>query len=81
MRTIAQKYIDEGIQHGIIQGIEKGIEKGKAEGKAEGIQIGEMKGKAEERVEIARKMLSQGCNFSLISSVTGLEEDFIRSLS
>jgi predicted transposase/invertase (TIGR01784 family) len=24
MRTIAQKYIDEGIQHGIIQGIEKG---------------------------------------------------------
>ncbi|CAK6517708.1 MAG: hypothetical protein IRF12RH_07215 [Rickettsia helvetica] len=33
MRTIAQKYIDEGIQ------------------------IGEMKGKAEERVEIARKML------------------------
>ncbi|HJD58254.1 MAG TPA: Rpn family recombination-promoting nuclease/putative transposase [Rickettsia endosymbiont of Ceroptres masudai] len=77
MRTIAQKYIDEGIQHGIIQGIEKG--------KAEGIQIGEMKGKtegkAEERVEIARKMLSQGCNFSLISSVTGLGEDVIRSLS
>ncbi|CEO17776.1 hypothetical protein RMONA_07120 [Rickettsia monacensis] len=73
MRTIAQKYIDEGIQHGIIQGIEKG--------KAEGIQIGQMKGKAEERVEIAKKMLSQGCNFSFISSVTGLEEDFIRSLS
>ncbi|BBJ31356.1 transposase [Rickettsia asiatica] len=81
MRTIAQKYIDEGIQHGIIQGIEKG--------KAEGIQIGQMKGKAEGKAEenirvkteVARKMLSQGCNFSLISSVTGLEEDLIRSLS
>ncbi|KJW03293.1 putative transposase [Rickettsia endosymbiont of Ixodes pacificus] len=59
MRTIAQKYIDEGIQHGIIQGIEKG--------KAEGIQIGQMKGKAEGKAEenirvkteVARKMLSQ----------------------
>ena len=68
MRTIAQKYIDEGIQHGIIQGIEKGIEKGKAEGKAE------------ERVEIAKKLLSQGCNTALISSVTGLDKAFISSL-
>lgn len=31
MRTIAEKYIDEGIQHGIVQGIQQGIEKGKAE--------------------------------------------------
>ncbi len=60
MRTIAQKYIDEGIQYGIIQGIEKG--------------------KAEERVEIAKKLLPQGCSISLISSVTGLDEAFICSL-
>ncbi|KJV62598.1 Rpn family recombination-promoting nuclease/putative transposase [Rickettsia amblyommatis] len=73
MRTIAQKYIDEGVQHGIIQGIQQGIEKGKAEGKAEeNIRV---------KTEIARKMLSQGCDFSLIASVTGLEEAFIRSLS
>ncbi|MCC8417175.1 MAG: Rpn family recombination-promoting nuclease/putative transposase [Rickettsia endosymbiont of Bryobia graminum] len=69
VRTIAQKYIDEGIQHGIIQGIEKGKAEGKAE---ENIRV---------KTEIARKMLSQGCNFSLISSVTGLEEDLILSLS
>ncbi|EER21157.1 Putative transposase, YhgA-like protein [Rickettsia tamurae subsp. buchneri] len=77
MRIIAQKYIDQGVQHGIVQGIQQGIEKGKADG----IQIGEARGKAEERVEMARKMLSQGCDFPFISSVTGLEEAFIRSLS
>ncbi len=27
MRTIAQKYIDEGIEQGIEQGIDKGVEK------------------------------------------------------
>ncbi len=60
MRTIAQKYIDEGIQHGIIQGIKKG--------KAEAIK------------SVAKKMLSEGCNISLISTVTGLDESSIHSL-
>ncbi|WP_017442821.1 Rpn family recombination-promoting nuclease/putative transposase [Rickettsia gravesii] len=69
MRTIAEKYIDEGIQHGIIQGIQQG--------KAEGIQIGEAKGKA----EVAKNMLAKGADISFISSVTGLEESFIYALS
>ncbi|KJV80286.1 putative permease [Rickettsia hoogstraalii str. RCCE3] len=73
MRTIAQKYIDEGIQHGIIQGIEKGIEKGKIEGKAEGMQLG--------KAEIAQNMLSEGFAPATISKVTGLDESFIYSLS
>ncbi|MFV9903366.1 MAG: transposase, partial [Rickettsiales endosymbiont of Dermacentor nuttalli] len=53
-------------------------------GEAKGIQIGKAEGKAEENIrvktEIAKKLLSQGCNVSLISSVTGLDEAFISSL-
>ncbi|WP_103896961.1 Rpn family recombination-promoting nuclease/putative transposase [Rickettsia fournieri] len=73
MRTIAQKYIDQGVQHGIVQGIQQGIEKGKAEG----VRIGESKGKA----EIAKNMLSSGFALETISKVTGLDESFINSLA
>ncbi|CEO17517.1 hypothetical protein RMONA_05825 [Rickettsia monacensis] len=68
MRSLAQHWQQEGKELGILEGLQVG--------EAKGIQIGE----AEERVEIAKKMLSQGCNVSLISSVTGLDEAFISSL-
>ena len=55
MRTIAQKYRDEGMQigqkKGKIEGIQIGKEKGKIEGKIEGIQIGQKKGKIEGKIE------------------------------
>ncbi|MCC8369341.1 MAG: Rpn family recombination-promoting nuclease/putative transposase [Rickettsia endosymbiont of Oxypoda opaca] len=52
--------------------------------KEEGIQIGKAEGKAEgeysKTVEIAKKMLSEDCNISLIAAITGLDEPFILSL-
>ncbi|WP_342259731.1 Rpn family recombination-promoting nuclease/putative transposase [Candidatus Tisiphia endosymbiont of Metellina segmentata] len=81
MRTIAEKYIDEGVEKGIVQGIQVGKAEGIQVGKAEGIEIGEAKGKAEERVEIAKKMLVQGSDFAFISAVTGLDKSFIQSLA
>lgn len=68
MRTIAQKYIDEGIQYGLTQGMEKG--------KAEGIEQGIEKGK----VEIAKKMLSNGMDLPSIADITGLDETVILTL-
>ena len=68
MRSLAEHWQQEGKELGILEGLQVG--------EAKGIQIG----KAEERVEIAKKLLSQGCNIALISSVTGLDEAFISSL-
>ncbi|KJV77064.1 transposase [Rickettsia hoogstraalii str. RCCE3] len=76
MRSLAEHWQQEGKELGILEGLQVG--------EAKGIQIGEARGeargKAEERVEIAKKMLSQGCNIALISSVTGLDKAFISSL-
>jgi len=77
MRTIADNYIDEGLEKGMVLGVEKGkaegeaqgIAKGKVEGKAEGIAIGVEK--------IARRMLEEKTDIKFIASVTGLSNDEI----
>ena len=56
MRTIAEKYIDEGIEVGEIRGEARGEARGKAEGKA----------------EIAKKLLLKKYSVSDISEITGL---------
>ncbi|ROT47355.1 Rpn family recombination-promoting nuclease/putative transposase [Candidatus Cardinium hertigii] len=76
MRTIAQKYIDEGMQQGIIQGMEKGIEKGMEKGMEKGIE----KGMEKEKAEIAQKMLANNMDHTLIAHITGLDVAFIRTL-
>lgn len=61
MRTVAQKYINEG--------------------REEGIEIGEAKGKTEEKIEIAKNLLKLAVPTNAISQATGLDESFILSLS
>jgi predicted transposase/invertase (TIGR01784 family) len=56
MRTIADKYIDEGIAQGM------------QIGEARGVQIGE----AKRTIEVAKNMLNAGSDISFISKVTGL---------
>ena len=80
MRTIADNYIDEGLEKGMVLGIEKGKAegiaegeaKGKAEGKAEGIAIGVEK--------IACRMLQENADIKFIASVTGLSNDELLKL-
>lgn len=60
MRTIADKYIDEGVQKGMVQGMQIG--------RNEGMQIG----RNEEKYEVAKNMLNAGSDISFISKVTGL---------
>ncbi|MCC8419343.1 MAG: Rpn family recombination-promoting nuclease/putative transposase [Rickettsia endosymbiont of Glossina mortisans submortisans] len=60
MRTIADKYIDEGMQKGMIQGMQIG--------EAKGMQIGRNEGK----YEVAKNMLNAGSDIAFISKVTGL---------
>ncbi|WP_204082283.1 hypothetical protein [Candidatus Cardinium hertigii] len=68
MRTIAQKYRDEGIQIGQEKGIQIGQEKG--------IQIGQEKGK----IEIAKAMLLKGYPMEDIVLLTGLSSSHIQDL-
>ncbi|HJD66788.1 MAG TPA: transposase, partial [Rickettsia endosymbiont of Bembidion nr. Transversale] len=63
-RTIADKYIDEGVQKGMVQGIQQGMQIGRNEG----MQIGEAKGK----YEIAKNMLSNNYSIPEVSRITGL---------
>ncbi|SPR10547.1 transposase [Orientia tsutsugamushi] len=80
MRTIAAKYIDEGIEIGETKGIAKGIKigetKGIAKGRAEGIEIGEVKAKQ----ELARKLLKAGFSVEFISENTGLSKEEVINL-
>jgi predicted transposase/invertase (TIGR01784 family) len=54
------------------QGIELGMQKGKLEGKLEG--------KHERELEIARNMLANGLDADLITKLTGLTLEEIRTL-
>ncbi|WP_342271340.1 Rpn family recombination-promoting nuclease/putative transposase [Candidatus Tisiphia endosymbiont of Parasteatoda lunata] len=63
----------EGIQIGETRGIQIG--------ETRGIQIGKAEGKAEQNIAVAKKMLAKGSDPAFISTITGLDEDFILSLT
>ena len=60
MRTIADKYIDEGMQQGMQQGMQIG--------RSEGMQIGE----AKRTMEVAKNMLANNYSIPEVSRITGL---------
>ena len=72
MKTIADSYIEEGINEGISQGISIGKNEGIAIGKNEGIVLGIEK--------IAKRMLKEKVDIKFISSVTSLSIDEILKL-
>ena len=71
-RDIAQAYLERGIELGIEQGIEQGI--------AQGLEQGLEQGKVEERLDIARRMLSLGCEPEVIAQATIFSVEEIKSL-
>ena len=62
------------------KGLKKGIEKGLKEGIEKGLKEGVTKGKMEEKKEIARQMLTKGMDASIISEVTGLSLEEVKTL-
>lgn len=61
-----------GLERGVVNGIEKGIEKG--------IKKGIEKGKFAEKLEMAKVMLQEGFELSMIAKITGLSETEILQL-
>lgn len=64
MKTIADSYVEEGFNKGMLQGLEKGIEKGKTE----------------EKIAIAKNLLSQNMSADSISNITGLSCQEVENL-
>ena len=60
--------IDEAREEGLVQGLEQGLEKGLEQGRNE------------ERLQLIRKMVSRGMTPDLISDMTGLSIEEIKSM-
>ena len=65
---------------GKAQGLEEGKAQGLEEGKAQGLQEGKTQGMQQSKIEIAKKMLSKGISLDLITEMTGLSEEEIKTL-
>ena len=52
--------------------VEEGILQGRKEGRKEGILVGVKKGKADEKMDIAKKMKAEGFDNALIEKLTGI---------
>ena len=72
--------IEQGIEQGRKQGIEQGIEQGRKQGIEQGIKQGIEQGREEEKKLLIRKMLENGAEPELISRLTGLSPDIIKSV-
>ena len=59
---------EEGFEAGFDQGLEKGKEEGRFEGRVESL------------IEVAKKMLAQGLDCTLVANITGLSLDEINAL-
>ena len=74
------KSLKEGIEAGKAQGLLEGKAQGLEEGKAQGLQEGKTQGMQQSKIEIAKKMLSKGISLDLITEMTGLSEEEIKTL-
>lgn len=68
--------VNSAIRQGLRQGIEQGIEQGRKQGIEQGIE----QGREEEKKLLIRKMLENGAEPELISRLTGLSPDIIKSV-
>ena len=80
MRTIAQKYRDEGIRIGEEKGIRIGQEKGIQIGQEKGKLEGKLEGKEERNLEFAKSMLLRCYPIEDIIALTGLSPSRIQEL-
>ena len=64
METAIDEAREEGLEQGLAQGLEQGLEQGRNE----------------ERLQLIRKMISRGMTPELISDMTGLSLDEIKSM-
>ena len=75
-----EQAIHEGLAEGRAKGREEGLAEGKAEGLAEGLAEGKAEGKTEGKAEVAKTMLADGIEISIVSKYTGVSEEDLSKL-
>jgi hypothetical protein len=73
--------LEKGLQQGLETGRQEGLETGRQEGLETGRQEGLETGQQQKAQEIARTMLEQGMEPSLVAQVTGLTPDQVAALA
>ena len=71
---------DQGYRDGLSQGKAEGKAEGRIEGFSQGKEEGISQGKIESKKEIAKNLLKNRVDISIIASSTGLTEEEINSL-
>jgi predicted transposase/invertase (TIGR01784 family) len=79
--TIAQQLEQRARQKGRQEGLQEGRQEGLQEGRQEGLQEGEQKGRQEAIYKIARQLLDNGVDRSIVVQATGLSNDELNQLS
>lgn len=78
--TLIHDATEEAIQKGLEQGFEKGIEQGLEQGIEQGLEQGIQQGKIEQNIEIAKNLLKENVDTTIIIKVTHLTEKEIEKL-
>ena len=78
--AINEENYERGMQEGKEQGKEQGIKEGKEQGIKEGMEKGKEQGKKEEKIGIAKNLLSINLPLEQIAVATGLSVDEIKSI-
>ena len=74
------KGYDKGLENGVEIGRTEGIKQGRQQGVKEGLQKGIQDGKRNEKIQIAKNLLSQKVDLKIISKVTGLTLEELKKL-
>jgi len=72
--------LDDAIAVAREEALEDGFEKGMAEGRVEGFEEGIAEGRTDEKLEIARNLLSEGSTPEFVRKITGLDLETIADL-
>ncbi len=72
--------LDKGIKQGFEKGIEQGFEKGIEQGLEKGIEQGTKEGKKQEKINIAKNLLTMNFEVDKIVLITGLSVEEVEAL-
>jgi len=72
---------EDGREEGLEEGMERGREEGLEEGMERGREEGRMEGLEEEKLIIAKNLLSKGSSFEFVHEITGLPLEIIKDIS
>lgn len=78
--TIESLAIKRGLEKGLQQGLEQGLQQGLEQGLEKGLEKGRIEGKLETELKIAKRLLTENYDPTIIAKITGLSLEKIEQL-